>query len=338
MPNDRPASTTAGRLARKAEIFERRCLVNWGLHLQASVRPVRVDPALVASAKLYMARASDVPGISDPDAVEAVLRAWPRVTVHAEDGTRFPGATAGLPHDRARPREAVIAALGILEAALGRIPAGRRPRVVLCHAATVEEVAWLKRLKAEGFDLWGETCPHYLAFTAADARQAGPRLQVNPPLRDPADREALLGAVADGTIDWIASDHAPHTPAEKAGQRPPSGIAAAEKALPLLLHWRDRGVLSWRRLAEVGSARAAACYGLARRDGIRDGNAADLALVRSEPDRPTRPPVTRAGIDVYRDGSVGWKVVATLVGGVVVVQDGSFPDLHGKLPGRRVVP
>ncbi len=337
MPNDRPPTTTTARLAEKASIFERSCVVNWGLHLHALPEPERVDPTTIASAKLYMARASEAPGLSDPAGVEAVLRAYPRVTVHAEDGTLFPVA-AGLPHDLARPRHAVVAALGILEGALRRISVEGRPRVVLCHAATAEEVAWLRRLKAEGFDLYGETCPHYLYFTATDARRVGSLLQVNPPLRDPADRDALLEAVADGTIDWIASDHAPHAPEEKAGPHPPSGIAGAERALPLLLHLRDRGVLSWVRLVEVGCARAAACYGLAGRGGIHDGAAADLVLVRKGEAPVVRPPVTRAATDVYRDVALGWHVVTTLVGGVVVVRDGTPVKTPGPPPGRRIVP
>ncbi|MBN1337252.1 MAG: dihydroorotase family protein [Deltaproteobacteria bacterium] len=336
MPNDRPPTTTAARVAAKAAIFRQRCRVHWGLHVQASRRPVDVDPSIVASAKLYMARGSPAPAIRDPDGVEAVLRRWPRVTVHAEDEARFDPQRR--PHDLARPREAVVAALATLESALRRIPEPRRPRLVLCHASTREEVAWVRRLKAEGFDLWGETCPHYLVFTADDAHRAGARLQVNPPIREPADREALLEAVSDGALDWIGTDHAPHRLAEKTGPNPPSGIAGAEWALPLLLRLRDRGILSWRRLVEVGCARAATCYGIAGRDGIREGAVADLVLVRPSRMPQSEPPVTRAGIHPYQDVPLDWQVQATVVGGVVVYRDGVFPEFQGELPGRRVIP
>ena len=93
-----------------------------------------------------------------------------------------------------------------VDTALEDLAPADRPRVILCHIATADELRWLERMKARGFDVWGETCPHYLEFTQDDAQRAGARLQVNPPLRTDDDGAALRRALADGTIDFVASD------------------------------------------------------------------------------------------------------------------------------------
>lgn len=314
MPNNEPPIDTAERLERKADRFRARCHVNWGLHLQASVdQPL---PARrIASAKVYMARSSSRPAIGTQSELEAIFARYPRVTVHAEDEGHFLPADRARLHQHARPRAAIASALARVEAALRSLPPERRPRVVLCHASTVEEVRWLARMKAERFDLWGETCPHYLLLTEEDYARSGPRLQVNPPLRTGGDRAALLAALRDGTLDFVSTDHAPHAPAEKASERPPSGIPGIEWMLPLLLQLVERGELGWRRLLEVGASQAARCYGLEGRGGVRDSGVADLVLARRAPGTPKHPLYTRAGYDAYADLALDWTVEATFVGG-----------------------
>ena len=123
----------------------------------------------------------------------------------------------------------------------------------VCHVSTKESVALLRRAKAEGLDVTCETAPHYLLLDESMLQEDG-RFKMNPPLREKADREALLEAVQDGTIDMIATDHAPHSAEEKGRGLAGSamGIVGLETAFPLLYTYLVKpGTLSFPRLMEL---------------------------------------------------------------------------------------
>ena len=105
----------------------------------------------------------------------------------------------------------------------------------VCHISAKESVDLIRRAKAEGVDVTCETAPHYLVMDDSDLQEDG-RFKMNPPLRDKADREALVEGVIDGTIDMIATDHAPHSAEEKAKGLSGSafGIVGIETAFPLM--------------------------------------------------------------------------------------------------------
>ena len=105
----------------------------------------------------------------------------------------------------------------------------------VCHISTKESVALIRQAKREGLDVSCETGPHYLVLDENDLQEEG-RFKMNPPLRSPADREALIAGILDGTIDCLATDHAPHSAEEKAKGLKGSafGIVGLETALPVL--------------------------------------------------------------------------------------------------------
>ena len=105
----------------------------------------------------------------------------------------------------------------------------------VCHISTKESVALIRQAKREGLDVSCETGPHYLVLDENDLQEDG-RFKMNPPLRSPADREALIEGILDGTIDCLATDHAPHSAEEKAKGLKGSafGIVGLETALPVL--------------------------------------------------------------------------------------------------------
>jgi len=105
----------------------------------------------------------------------------------------------------------------------------------VCHISTKESVDLIRQAKAEGVDVTCETAPHYLVMDDGDLQEEG-RFKMNPPLRSAADRQALIEGVLDGTIDMIATDHAPHSDAEKAKGLAGSafGIVGLETAFPVL--------------------------------------------------------------------------------------------------------
>jgi dihydroorotase len=123
----------------------------------------------------------------------------------------------------------------------------------VCHISTKESVELIRRAKAEGLDVTCETGPHYLVLDDGDLQEDG-RFKMNPPLRSPEDREALIEGILDGTIDMIATDHAPHSAEEKSKglEKSAFGIVGLETAFPVLYTYMvQAGVLPMEKLVEV---------------------------------------------------------------------------------------
>ncbi len=123
----------------------------------------------------------------------------------------------------------------------------------VCHISTKESVQAIREAKARGVDVSCETAPHYLVLTDADLREDG-RFKMNPPLRGEEDRQALLEGLLDGTIDMLATDHAPHSAQEKSRglEKSAFGIVGLETAFPILYTRLIRpGILSMRRVVEL---------------------------------------------------------------------------------------
>lgn len=137
-------------------------------------------------------------------------------------------------------------------------------RLHICHISTKETVALVRDAKAAGIPVTCETAPHYLLLSDRMLREDG-AWKMNPPLRDVADQMALLAGIQDGTIDVIATDHAPHTAAEKERglEQSAFGIVGIETAFPLLYTYLVRtGMISFDRLVELMSTRPRQLTGL----------------------------------------------------------------------------
>ena len=126
-------------------------------------------------------------------------------------------------------------------------------RYHVCHVSTKESVALIREAKAQGVDVTCETAPHYLTLCDDDLLEDG-RFKMNPPLRGREDKEALIEGLLDGTIDMIATDHAPHSAEEKAGGLKDSrmGVVGIETAFPVLYtHLVRTGILPLERLVAL---------------------------------------------------------------------------------------
>lgn len=123
----------------------------------------------------------------------------------------------------------------------------------ICHVSTKESVQLVREAKRKGIDVTCETAPHYLIFTENDLQDEG-RWKMNPPLRTEEDRKALIQGIQDGTIDCIATDHAPHSTEEKSRGLKGSamGVAGLETAFPILYTYLvKKNIISLRRLMEL---------------------------------------------------------------------------------------
>ena len=123
----------------------------------------------------------------------------------------------------------------------------------VCHISTKESVEIIRKAKAEGVDVTCETGPHYLIMDDSDLQEDG-RFKMNPPLRSAEDRQALIAGIQDGTIDMIATDHAPHSQEEKSRglEKSAFGIVGIETAFPLLYTYLvEKGIISLEKLIEL---------------------------------------------------------------------------------------
>ena len=148
----------------------------------------------------------------------------------------------------------------------------------VCHISTKESVALIRRAKAEGLNVSCETAPHYLLLNDSMLQEDG-RFKMNPPIRSEEDRQALLEGLRDGTIEMIATDHAPHTAEEKSRglEKSLMGVSGLECAFPLLYtHLVLKGELTLKQLIDLMSTNPRRRFGLP--DTLTDGNPADFTV------------------------------------------------------------
>jgi dihydroorotase len=196
----------------------------------------------------------------------------------------------------------------------------------VAHVSAAASLAHIRGAKARGLDVTCETTPHYLLLTADAAESFDADAKMNPPLRDEEDRRAMMAGVADGTVDCIATDHAPHTPAEKDKEfaRAPFGVVGLETALRLIHTYLVLpGVISLERMVELMSANPARRLELEGRGTLAPGARGDVTVFEPE----ARDTIRAASF--YSKGKntpfEGWavrgRVDAVLVDGRPVVRD-----------------
>ncbi len=153
-------------------------------------------------------------------------------------------------------------------------------RLHIAHVSTAGGVAAVREAKRAGIDVTAETCPHYFTLTEEAVAGYNTNAKMNPPLRTERDVEAVKEGLADGTLDVIATDHAPHHMDEKLCEfdRAASGISGLETALPLCLRLVDEGVLSMSGLVEKTALNPSRITGIGK-GSLRRGSTADIVLL-----------------------------------------------------------
>ncbi len=153
-------------------------------------------------------------------------------------------------------------------------------RYHMCHLSTKESLELIRKAKAEGLPVTCETGPHYLTLCDEDLQDEG-RFRMNPPLRAAADRDALIEGTLDGTIDMIATDHAPHSADEKSKGLAGSafGVVGLETAFPVMYtDFVKTGIMTLERLVELMSTKPAQLLGAGDAAPIAEGRTADLTV------------------------------------------------------------
>lgn len=279
MPNNTPSCITTERLHDKQAYIEKQLAtagipLRYGLYLGADKRhldDIATAKKGAAGLKIFMGSSTGDLLMDDPqcldEAFHLAAEANMVVAVHAEDEARmrsraqqFPNANDPATHSIIRDPQSAANALSL---AIG-LAKKHGTRLYALHLSTAEEMALVRQAKADGIDVFAETTPHHLFLNLHAYATHGGQVQVNPPLRHHDNCDALWEAIADGTIDTIGSDHAPHTLEEKNVPYPntPSGIPGIETTLPLLLNSCHEGRLDLGTIARLTRWNTERLFGL----------------------------------------------------------------------------
>jgi dihydroorotase len=270
------------------------------------------DPALMRRALEY---------VKALDGVVAQHAEEPRLTAGAQMHEGDRSARLGLTGWPAAAEEAIIARDVLLAGHVGA-------RLHVCHVSTAGSVEILRWAKGRGVQVTAEVTPHHLLLTDACAESYDPVFKVNPPLRTDEDVAALRAGLADGTIDAVATDHAPHAVEDKESEwsqaRP--GMLGLEQALSVVVETMvETGLLDWAGVADRMSVRPAAIGRLAGHGRpLAPGEPANLLLL-DPATRATVDPATlasRSRNSPYAGRELPGRVVATFLRGVPTVLDG----------------
>lgn len=296
MPNTLPPVESVQRLLEKKEILSPKAIVDFGLyavlHDGNASEVVGIAMAGAVGFKAFMGPTTgNIPPPSDASIFESLSALRPLgvpIAFHAEnqsmityytDKVRATGRMDPKAHCDARPPICETEAVNRVSFLASR--SGGKAHIV--HISTGEAMRLVEEHRARGASITCETNPQYLSMTEEDMARLGGLGKINPPLRTEADRNALWDGIANGMVECIGSDHAPHLVSEKLGTNiwdVPSGFIGVETLLPIMLDFVSQGKISLQRVVTLLSRNPARLYGIAERKGeIKEGADGDLAIV-----------------------------------------------------------
>ncbi|MBW4518870.1 MAG: dihydroorotase [Scytolyngbya sp. HA4215-MV1] len=339
MPNTRPLTTTQAALDDKLHRAAQKCLVNYGFFIGATAEnlPDLLTAHPTPGIKIFMGSMHGALLVDQEAALEAIFARGTRlIAVHAEDQARiaqrrqqFAGITDPAIHSQIQDNQA---ALNATQLAL-KLSKRYQRRLHILHLSTGEEAELLRQDKPAW--VTAEVTPQHLLLNTEAYQEIGTLAQMNPPLRSPQDNALLWKALQDGVLDFIATDHAPHTLAEKAQPYPntPSGMPGVETSLPLMLTQAMQGRCTVAQVARWMSTAVAQAYGIPNKGAIAPGYDADLVLVDLNTYRLVRRQdlLTKCGWSPFEGWNLTGYPIITLVGGQIVYDRGKLnPQVRGQ--------
>ena len=339
MPNTRPLTTTQETLDDKLARAAQKCLVNYGFFMGATAEnlPDLLSAHPSCGIKIFMGSAHGALLVPTEAELEPIFAQGSRlIAVHAEDQARiierrklFAGITDPAIHSQIQDEEAALIATKL---AL-KLSKKYQRRLHILHLSTGIEAELLRQDKPTW--VTAEVTPQHLVLTTAEYARIGTLAQMNPPLRSADNLDVLWQALLDGVIDFIATDHAPHTLAEKAQPYPqsPSGMPGVETSLAVMLTQAKQGRCTVAQVAHWMSKAVADAYQIPNKGVIAPGYDGDLVLVDLENYKPVlRAELqTKCGWSPFEGQNLtGWPQV-TIVGGQIVYERGQlYPEVRGE--------
>ena len=339
MPNTLPLTITQEALTSKLAIAETKSLINYGFFIGATADnlPDLQLASPTCGINIFMGSIASPLLVDTEKKLEPIFASGDRlIAVHAEDQTRireryeqFAQQTDAAVHSKIRDNQT---ALNATKLAL-KLSKKYQRRLHVLHLSTGEEAELLRRDKPSWVTV--EVTPQHLLLDAIAYEKIGALAQTDPALKSGRDRELLWQALLDGVIDFVATDHSPHTLEEKSQDYPrsPSGMPGVETALPLMLTQAKENRCTIAQVSNWMSTAVAQAYQIHGKGLIEPGYDADLVLV----DLATYRPVLREELETKCGWSpfegwtlTGWPVM-TLVGGQIVYNRGEVnTDARGQ--------
>jgi len=334
MPNTLPPTTSAEALQDKLERARGRFWTDYGFHIGATADNAATLAGIPGAAgiKVFMGSSTGNLLVDRPEVLETLFGLTGReILVHSEDEKtirenlkkaqeQFGEDIPIRFHSSIRSRRAcLVSSMAALEMAIAK-----GTRLHLLHVSTKEEAEMIRAAKIHNPNITAETSANYLWFCKEDYDRLGSRLKCNPAVKTAADREALREAVANGVIDTIGSDHAPHLPAEKA--RPylscPSGMPTVQESFSAMLTLAARTDLPLTQVAALMSENAARIFGLQNKGKLAPGYDADLLIIDPKAEWTVGKPAYKCGWTPYEGMSFTGRILEVWLRGEKVVEKG----------------
>jgi len=349
MPNTKPAATTGRLLEEKFAAAAGRSFANYSFYLGATNENIdeikALDPLKSCGIKVFMGSSTGDLLVDDPRSLENIFAQAPAiVATHCEDDptiqanaqafrSRFGEDVPMTAHAEIRSEEACLKSSSLA------VELARKygTQLHILHLTTAAELALLSHRPLQEKRITAEVCVHHLFFDDSHYPAKGTRIKCNPAIKTDADRKALLQAVADNRIDVIATDHAPHSLAEKQAPyfKAPSGLPLVQHALLALLEHYHDGLFPLPLVVEKTAHAPARLFQLKDRGYIREGYWADLTLV--DLDRAfavdANPIFYKCGWSPFDGHTFRSTVEATIVSGHLAYHKGT---VHPKAAGMRL--
>lgn len=292
MPNVDPATTTIEALESKYAIAKQNSLGNYAFYLGATEDNLeeikRLNPKKHCGVKIFMGASTGDLLVENPTALEAIFRESPTlITTHCENGPvictnrqrllQTKKALTIEDHPKLRDTEACYASSSYAVSLARQY----QSQLHVLHITTEKELALFQTGPVEGKKITAEACVHHLWFSADDYSNLGNLIKCNPAIKSKTDRDALLQALHSGQIDIVATDHAPHTLAEKQCEydKAPAGLPLVQHAMLSMLDHVRNNRISLPQVVEKTAHNPALRYGVVERGFIREGYFADLVLI-----------------------------------------------------------
>lgn len=333
MPNTKPETITVDRLHEKLALAATKCLVNYGFYIGATPQNTSelAQAQRTPGIKIFIGSSTGDLLVDEQDALERIFAETTLpICAHCEDETtvranaaRLEGGKTVADHSRIRDeRAAMIATQRAINLAVKH-----QHRFHVLHVSTAAETELLREHHKL---ITAEACPHHLFFNVDDYARLGTLVQMNPSIKTAADNAGLWNALRDGRIQVIATDHAPHTLAEKDRPYPqsPSGLPAVENSLALMLDAAHRGLCTLEQVVQWMCAAPARVWDIVDKGALIEGYDADLVLVDLSKTATIRneDQATKCGWSPWHGTSLtGWPV-RTWVLGETVFADGKLDD------------
>ncbi|MBB6004748.1 dihydroorotase [Arcicella rosea] len=351
MPNTVPNALNQELLADKYEIAARTSLANYSFYMGASndniEEVLKTNIQNVCGVKIFMGSSTGNMLVDNEKTLENIFSNSPLlIATHCEDEATVRANSAiykerfgDNPHPRVHPEIRNIEACYKSSSMAVELAKRHNARLHILHITTGEETAlFTNEIPLKEKRITSEVCVHHLWFDARDYETLGNQIKCNPAVKADGHKQQLLQALLDDKIDVIATDHAPHTWAEK--QNPywssPAGLPLVQHPLNLMLEFYKEGKITLEKIAEKMSHAVADCFQISKRGYIREGYWADLVLVDlNESTTVTKENVYyQCGWSPLEGKTLHSKITHTIVSGHLAFQEGTFDE---SITGKRML-